>query len=231
MANSLAESVKESFICVTLAVRDGIQPPISLISALIWIGTIVLWGAAFYFLHTPLAQALSGLHSVLRFIMIALLYVTAVVVTVRIAIELWLMKLIQLACLKHYPGLSLNQKGWLLLGLREAPKTAGLFIFGGIASLLMPGIGPALLFMLIGYLNVRSLMNDGMDGMVTEEERRTIIESSRISMLLIGTALSALFLLPIVGLFAPSILGTSVCHLCMRQTIKLRATTDQNHSI
>jgi uncharacterized protein involved in cysteine biosynthesis len=74
----------------------------------------------------------------------------------------------------------------------------------------------------MGYINVRSLMNDALDGLVSESERRAIIESNRLTMLLIGALLEGIVLIPIVGLFAPSILGLSVCHLCMRQTKKLQ---------
>jgi uncharacterized protein involved in cysteine biosynthesis len=86
----------------------------------------------------------------------------------------------------------------------------------------IPGIGPALLFLLMGYINVRSLMNDALDGLVSERDRRTIIESNRLTMLLIGALLEGVVLIPMIGLFAPSILGMSVCHLCMRQTERLK---------
>jgi uncharacterized protein involved in cysteine biosynthesis len=73
-------------------------------------------------------------------------------------------------------------------------------------------------------------MNDALDGLVSESDRRTIIESdrrtiiesNRLTMLLIGALLEGVVLIPIIGLFAPSILGMSVCHLCMRQTEKLQ---------
>jgi len=223
------ENIRESLLCVALSLRDGIQPPIALISAAIWAATILTWTIAFFFITPPLMRALPEipqlipiLNQTLRYLVVATLYVGLVLITVRVAIELWLMKRIQKFCLNYYPGLSLSHKSSILVSVRDAPKSAGTFLVGGLICLVIPGIGPALLFLLMGYINVRSLMNDALDGLVSNEDRRTIIESNRLSMLLIGGLLEGLMLIPIVGFFAPSILGTSVCHLCMRQTEKLR---------
>lgn len=227
--NNLYENVRESFICVALSLRDGVQPPISLISAMIWIVSVFGWAIVFFFVHTSLFTALPdvsqlhpGLNDALKYLVTGTLYISLVIITVRVSIEIWLMKRIQKFCLKYYPGLTLNHKSSILVSVRDAPKTAGTFLIGGAICLVLPVVGPALLFLLMGYLNVRSLMNDALDELVSDSDRRKIIESNRLSMLLIGALLEGLVLIPIVGLFAPSILGTSVCHLCMRQTLKLR---------
>jgi hypothetical protein len=223
------ENIRESLICVALALKDGFKPPISLISAMIWIASVVGWGIVFYFIKDPIFHALPELPQLipaisegLRYLVVAVLYISLVIITVRVSIELWLMKRIQKFCLTYYPDLSLKHKTSILVSLRDAPKSAGTFLFGGLICLMIPGIGPALLFLLMGYINVRSLMNDALDGLVSESERRAIIESNRLTMLLIGALLEGIVLIPIVGLFAPSILGLSVCHLCMRQTKKLQ---------
>lgn len=227
--NNLYENIRESFICVALSLRDGLQPPISLISAMIWIVSVLGWAVVFFFIHTPLFQALpevSQLHpslsSALKYLVTGTLYIALVIITVRVSIEIWLMKRIQKFCLKYYPGLTLSHKSSILVSVRDAPKTAGTFLIGGAICLVLPVVGPVLLFLLMGYLNVRSLMNDALDELVSDSDRRLIIERNRLSMLLIGALLEGLVLIPVIGLFAPSILGTSVCHLCMRQTLKLR---------
>jgi hypothetical protein len=226
--NTSYENTRESLICVALALRDGIKPPISLISAMIWVTSVMGWAIVFFFIKTPLLQALPeiprlfpSISAALRYLVLGALYAALVIITVRIAIELWLMKRIQKFCLRYYPDLSLSYKSSSLVSLRDAPKTAGTFLVGGLICLLLPVVGPALLFLLMGYINVRSLMNDALDELVSEKDRRAIIESNRLTMLLIGAMLGGLVLLPILGLFAPSILGMSVCHLCMRQTRKL----------
>ncbi len=223
------ENIRESLICVGLSLRDGIQPPISLISAIIWFLSVLGWALVFFFAHAPLLQALPeipqlvpALNTALRYLVVGALYLALVIITVRVSVELWLMKRIQKFCLKYYPGLTLSHKSSILVSVRDAPKTAGTFLIGGLICLVLPVIGPALLFLLMGYLNVRSLMNDALDELVSESDRRKIIESNRLSMLLIGAMLEGLVLIPIVGLFAPSILGTSVCHLCMRQSLRLK---------
>lgn len=229
LLNNFYENIQESFICVALSLRDGLQPPISLISAMIWIISVMGWAVVFFFAHTPLLQALPeipqllpSINSALRYLAVGALYIALVFITVRVSVEIWLMKRIQKFCLKYYPGLSLSHKRSILVSVRDAPKTAGTFLIGGAICLILPVAGPTLLFLLISYLNVRSLMNDALDELVSESDRRKIIESNRLSMLLIGALLGGLVLIPVIGLFAPSILGTSVCHLCMRQTLKLR---------
>lgn len=229
LLNTACENIRESLICVSLALKDGFKPPISLISALIWTASVIGWGIVFYFVKDPIFHALPELPQLipalsqgLRYLVVAVLYIALVIITVRVSIELWLMKRIQKFCLTYYPGLSLKHKTSVLVSLRDAPKSAGTFLFGGLICLVIPGFGPALLFLLMGYINVRSLMNDALDGLVSESDRRAIIESNRLTMLLIGALLEGIVWIPIVGLFAPSILGLSVCHLCMRQTEKLQ---------
>jgi hypothetical protein len=230
MVKHILDSATESVTCMTLALRDGIKPPISLISAMIWVLAIAVWGIIFFLLHWNLVGLLPAFTTLSPFFKTALqdilliaLYLAVVVITVRIAIEFWLMKRIQRACLVHYPQLKHLYKGSLVIQTRDAIKSGSAFAVGGLICLLIPVIGPALLFTLFGYLNVRSLVNDALDGLVTNEERRQIIEGNRLTMTLIGAMIEGLMLVPIVDLFVPSILGAAVCHLSMRQAKKMRS--------
>jgi len=82
--------------------------------------------------------------------------------------------------------------------------------------LIIPVFGGLLFFLLASYLNVRSLINDATDGLVTDSEFRALLGKNRVEMLVLGVILSIVTVIPVLGFFAPVLLGASVCHLCMR---------------
>jgi len=73
-----------------------------------------------------------------------------------------------------------------------------------------------LFFVLASYLNVRGLVNDAVDGLATDEQRRAIIQARRVEMTLLGVLVGLFTLVPFAGFLSPVVLGAGVCHLGMR---------------
>ncbi|MED5621067.1 EI24 domain-containing protein [Ideonella sp. BN130291] len=151
----------------------------------------------------------------------ALLYVVLVVGTARIAVELLLMPTIQRKTLKHYP--ELKDPGYrsgsdsAALSMRN---TVGPWIgtFSGfIVCLFIPIIGGVAMFLLLSYMNVRSLINDAADDVATAEQVRHILVHSRLEMLVLGVMLTGMSLVPLLGMLAPWFTGGAVCHFVMRR--------------
>lgn len=172
-------------------------------------------GAFAFLLSGPVAAVVTGLVVFGCFMLLCML-------SVRILLELLLMGRIQAQCLQRYPALSRGVDNSWRRGLRDALGTLATFVIGGLLCLVIPLVGGLLLFLLASYLNVRSLVGDALDGVATDDERRAVIRSQRLNMLLLGLLGTLLMLVPLAGLVAPSVLGASVCHLCMRQVVRMR---------
>jgi hypothetical protein len=57
----------------------------------------------------------------------------------------------------------------------------------------------------------------------SDEEKKQILKTQKLTMALIGSAVSAILVMPIIGLLAPSILGASACHFGLRRIEESRA--------
>lgn len=165
----------------------------------------------------------SPLWTVVKLLLIAGSFLLLVMLSMRLHLELFLMSRVQKQCLKHYPSLSPGLKGRFGVGAISSFKLLGV-LCAGFTLLVIPVIGGILFFLLASYLNVRSLLNDALEDLATAEERRTIVKTMRVPMLILGLATAGLLLIPFAGLFMPAVLGASVCHLCMRSLIRLRSS-------
>jgi uncharacterized protein involved in cysteine biosynthesis len=81
--------------------------------------------------------------------------------------------------------------------------------------LLVPFVGGPLLAAFLAYLNVRTLVNDGFEGIADVAEVRTFVATHRWQMLLLGVLLALLALVPLVGFLLPWVTGSAVCHLVL----------------
>ena len=59
-------------------------------------------------------------------------------------------------------------------------------LVGSLFCLLIPVVGGGLALLLVGYLNVRGLVGDALEGVATDQERRQIVQRHRPQMLLLG---------------------------------------------
>lgn len=147
-------------------------------------------------------------------------FVLSVMLSMRVFLELFLMGRIQRYCLKRYPSLETTKKTSFTAGLRSSVGTTCSFVFFGFLCLIIPVFGGVLFFLLASYLNVRSLINDAAENLVTDTELRALIGGHRVEMVVLGVLVSIVTLIPFLGFFAPVLLGASVCHLCMRSLSK-----------
>lgn len=181
--------------------------------------TAPFWDKAVTRIATPLG-------SIVNFLLVAASFALLVMLSMRLYLELFLMGRVQQQCVKHYPSLSGGAERSFHADVRST--ITQLAILGaGVLLLVIPVIGGILFFLLASYLNVRGLVNDALEDLATIEERRAIVQTMRVPMLLLGMAITGLLLIPLAGLFIPAILGASVCHLCMRALIRLRAPMAQ----
>jgi hypothetical protein len=173
------------------------------------------------------AQSLLGSvpFSIATWIMLVLLIVLAVYATVRIAVEFWLMPVIRAQVEKHYPPLPARPPYSLFSSVTNVAKTGALAVALGLPFLLIPVANVVLLFVLFGYLNVRTLVNEALDGLATREEQRALIGKTRLRMIFLGTLLGAAPAIPVLGLMAPAWVGAATCHLFLRELATQRSAS------
>ena len=145
-------------------------------------------------------------------------YWICVLLTIRIAMELLLMRFIRTQALRSYHpfGTSTAAAGDWRLSWRNA---LGPWLGAALVvplCLLMPLVGGPLLAAFLAYLNVRTLVNDAFDGMAGATEVRAFVAMHRGHMLLLGGLLALLVLVPLVGFLLPWVTGSAVCHLVLR---------------
>jgi hypothetical protein len=175
------------------------------------------------------AQALLGpVFTAATGIILALLILIAVYATVRIAVEFWLMPVIRKVVEKDYPPFPPRPVYSVIYSVTNAAKTGALAAGLGLPFLLIPVANVVLLFVLFGYLNVRTLVNEALDGLASREEQRAVIRTARLRMILLGSLLGGMSTIPVLGLMAPACTGAATCHLCLRTLIALRAGSENS---
>jgi hypothetical protein len=232
-----------------LGLRDGVRPGLlgfSILTALgaffLWfilfaLGHGVVWAYAMKATHWVLpglstaptsigqasmwvwvAQAFSGL---LAFLISVAAFGLFVMLTIQLVLEFFLMPRIHALCLPQYPTLRRVGGGSLSNSLITLAKLWGVLV-AGMLLWVIPVVGGLAFFALAGYLNVRILANDALEGVATPEELRAIAKSHRWGMLCLGVMMGVFLMIPLAGLVAPSVLGASVCHFCFAALVKLR---------
>jgi hypothetical protein len=178
----------------------------------------------------PLADGANALLGAVTFgtvtwIVLILLILVTVYATVRIAVEFWLMPIIRKVVEKHYPPFPARPPYSLIYSVTNVAKTGALAVLLGLPFLLIPVANVVLLFVLFGYLNVRTLVNEALDGLASREEQRLLIRRTRVRMILMGTLLGGAPAIPVLGLMTPAWIGAATCHLCLRALQRLRVQT------
>jgi Etoposide-induced protein 2.4 (EI24) len=169
------------------------------------------------------AEALLGpVFHVVTWIILVLLIIAFVLITARIGLELFLMPLVRSEVERRYPPFPPHPTSGLLTPLKNAVKMGILAAAIGLPCLLIPVVNVVLLFMLFGYLNVRTLVNEALDGLASPQEQRSVIRASRLRMVMLGSLLAGAMSIPLVGFIGPAWIGASTCHLCLRTLLRLR---------
>ncbi len=219
-----------------LGLRDGLRPGLALSSLMWMIGVIIAWGLCFalapdrWWSLDALAAMVQGLIPLestfakpLAALGFVLAYVLLVIVSMALVILLVLMPRIRDTCLRAYPALQPASTGLALLGpWRNAVYLVSALLAGGVASLMLPVVGSLLMVTLVSYFNVRGLLYDALDGLATPAEQEAVLRRQRPAILLLGLLLSALALVPVLGLLSPLIMGTSASHLAFAALARQR---------
>ena len=228
------DRVTEALTCFALAMREATRPGLALMSLLLGLAALIVWGIVFFVwwadiraLLVTLSSAVLGSHAsgpkmsaFLGYALGLLAYMLVVMATVRLLLELLLMSRIQKYCLKRYPQLQRGAESSLLSGVWESTLGAVIVIVGGLLCLIIPVIGAALFFLLVSYFNARSLVNDALDGLASNEQRRALLKTQRLELAVLGVAGSLFMLVPVIGFVGPVALGAGVCHLGMRSLLR-----------
>lgn len=163
-----------------------------------------------------LVQGLQWFNALFSYVLLLVSYLLCVLLSLRLLLELLLMARIQAQCLQSYPQLSAGVKASYFHVLFDALWMLFLSLAVTLLCLLIPVVGGVILFVALSYLNIRSLVNDALDGLASTAQRRELIRQHRASMLLLGILISGWMLIPVLGLIGPLLLGAGSCHLFMR---------------
>jgi ABC-type multidrug transport system, ATPase and permease components len=175
-------------------------------------------------------QALLGpVFTTLTWIVLVALILAAIYATARIAVEFWLMPAIRKVVERHYPPFPQHPPYSLLSTVTNFAKTSTVAVVLGLPFLLVPVVNVALLFVLFGYLNVRTLVNEALDGVATRQEQRIVIRAARGRMIAMGSLLAGILAIPVVGLLTPTVTGAATCHLCLRELRRQREGSPEPH--
>lgn len=232
-----------------LGLRDGVRPGLLGFSILTALGAFFLWVILFAFGHgvvwsyamkaahgglpglavAPISMGQASMWAwvvhafsvLLAFLISVAAFALFVMLTIQLVLELFLMPRIHRLCLPQYPTLSRVGGASLSNSLLTLAKLWGVLVVGMLLWVI-PFVGGLAFFALAGYLNVRILANDALEGVATPEELRAIAESHRWGMLCLGVMMGFFLMIPLAGLVAPSVLGASVCHFCFAALVKLR---------
>jgi hypothetical protein len=221
--------------------RDALRPRLALTSVVVACLATVVMLIVFIVWHGPITQELASLAQAglshlmaepkawavgaLTWLMTLLTFGLGVFLLVQLALQFWLMPRIQKYCLLRHAALKDHRADTSLRhGVLDGVRTALTWVIGGLVCLLIPVVGSVLMLALSSYLTVRSLVNDALDGLATDEEVRALIRESRLPMLGLGILVALIALIPLVGLLVPVLAGTSTCHLMMTRLARLRAT-------
>ncbi|WP_432721328.1 EI24 domain-containing protein [Jeongeupia wiesaeckerbachi] len=231
--------------CVRLGLRDSVRPRLLAVSLGVWLGTLLVLAILYALAWTPITAALdaasrflvlgiphwfgwvpdpasligriaAGLITVVQYVLGLIGFVLSTLLVARVILETVLMGQVQRVVLRRYPALEGQvQRPWRA-DLRDLLGNLGTLVAGTLLCLCIPLIGAALLVLLSAYLNVRGLVNDAFDGVVSAEQQRAFVRQQRGQMLLAGLLLAGLALIPFVALLMPGMLGATSCHLGFR---------------
>nr|WP_315446377.1 EI24 domain-containing protein [uncultured Pseudomonas sp.] len=156
--------------------------------------------------------------ALLTLAVIVLLYLSLIVLSIRLALRWVLMGSLRQRALQQYPHLTQQTRGSakLLSGARYyVAPWLGLGI-GPLVCLLVPVINGALLIVLLAYLNVRFLTAPALSGIASGSEQLQAVRQQRGAMIFFGLLIFLIALVPVLNLLVPALLGAGSCHLAYR---------------
>lgn len=154
----------------------------------------------------------------LALVMFVLLYIGAIVASIRLALRWVLMGSVRKRCMRHYPLLQQRASGDRNL-LRGARYVIGPWLgltLGTLVCLLIPLVNGVLMVLLLAYLNVRFLTPAAFSNLVSSSEQLAALKGQRGAMLAFGLLILLLAIVPVANLLLPALLAGGACHLGFR---------------
>lgn len=204
-----------------------------------------LWGVVVLVFWTQLVVALSGLLN--RWIATATFFVnwdasTVALVSAKIIVVLMLVPLVQLTALlilgvfgmdamvdavaaRRFPGLA-RRKGGSFAGslVNSAVALAGMVVLFLLSLPLwvFPPLWPVIPVLVMGWVNQRMLRYDALAAHATADEMKKVFAQRRMPLYALGLVLALIAYVPIVGFFAPVLLGLAFIHFLLAELEALR---------
>ncbi|GAA4035691.1 hypothetical protein GCM10022409_20530 [Hymenobacter glaciei] len=166
------------------------------------------------------AVAASVGFTIVSYVLVAVVFILLVLISVRILLEAFLMGYVQTRTLRRYPELQKGADNNWLEGLRGATGSTIKALVITFICLFIPVINGILILLIACYYSARSLVGDALEDLATVQEQKQFIRENRFGILVMGLLHFALLLIPFVGLLAPAIIGSSMCHFCMRGKVR-----------
>lgn len=153
------------------------------------------------------------------------LFVLGVLVAVTAGSELFLMRQVRLRVIPQYPAFAApDAKAGRLASVGRLVKFGSITLLS-LPLLLIPVLNILISVGLFGYLNVRTLVNDALEGLASPAEQRAVVIAARMRLLLLGLLLVAALAIPFAGLIGPGWIAAATCHLCYGTLRRQRAIT------
>jgi len=230
----LAPAFGQALACVGTGLRDGLHPRVILQSLGIWLVSLLLWVAVFWIWHGEIHGLFEQLQSrwlgsfrggsAVAWLASAVAFVLAVLLTARLLTELFLMRTIQALVLRRHPQLVRAEGGSWRVALLNSVGPYLLVAVVALPLMLVPVLGVVALFVLFGYVNVRSTVPDALDGLATHEEVRALVQGSRTEMAVLGALATLLMMVPPITLVGPSFFGATVTQFSLKRLLAQRAS-------
>lgn len=217
--------------------RSALTPRAILYSLSIWLVAVLLWSFVTVAGWSWLREWFGGitpyawLQELIFYLITVLLFAALVFVTVMLLTDFFLIQVIRKNVLPHYTRASELHDATGMLN-REYIRNMILPLLGFLLVPLvfwLPVIGAALLFILLGYLNVRSFLNDALDGIYPPSDIRSLAQHNRMTLALLGCLLAGFALVPFVHILLPWTSGSASCHLAydlIERTKRARTESD-----
>lgn len=204
-----------------------------------------LWGVVVLVFWTQLVVSLSGLLN--RWITTATFFVnwdatTVALVSAKVIVVLMLVPLVQLTALmilgvfgmdamvdavaaRRFPALA-RRKGGSLAG---SLWNSALALAGMVALFLVtlplwvfPPLWPVIPVLVMGWVNQRMLRYDALSAHATADEMKKIFSQRKMSLYSLGLVLALIAYVPIIGFFAPVLLGLAFIHYLLAELEAMR---------
>lgn len=219
-------SFQQSLKDAVRAFQRGLQSAFSIKGILysigIWLVTFGFWTMVTasswgwlrdWFAHfTP---SYPWLQEMIYYLIVALLFVSLVFITIMVFTNFFLIQIIRKQIRPDYPTAQALNDGTSMWSWQYIKNTLQPFLGFALIPLVfwIPVVGAVIMFVLLGYLNVRSFTNDALDGVYAPTRIKQLAKHNQYTIALLGCMLAGFAFIPFVHIILPWLLGSSVCHM------------------